>query len=85
MQTARVIGRAHATVKHPALDGWKLLLVQPLDAAGQPDADPVLTLDQLGASPGDAVIVTTDGKHVRQLVGRDDSPVRYATIALPDR
>lgn len=85
MQTARVIGRATATVKHPALDGRKLLLVQPLDASGRPDADPVLSLDEFGAAPGDTAIITTDGKHVRELVGRDDSPIRYATIALPNR
>lgn len=84
MQTARVIGRATATVKHAALDGWKLLVVQPLDARGGPDADPVLAIDPLGATIGSDVIVTTDGKSVRELVGRDDCPIRFATVALPD-
>ena len=84
MQVARVIGRARTTVRHAALDGWKLLLVQPLDASGQPDADPVLAIDPLGAAAGCEVVVTTDGKAVRELVGRDDCPIRYATLALPD-
>ena len=84
MQLAQVIGRATSTVKHPALDGWKLLLAQPLDADRRPDADPVLTLDQLGAAAGSTVVLTTDGKSVREMVGRDDCPVRYATIGLPN-
>ena len=84
MQLARVIGRARTTVRHAALDGWKLLLVQPLDAADGADGDPVLSIDPLGCSAGCRVIVTTDGKAIRQLVGRDDCPIRFATVALPD-
>ncbi|MFM8582025.1 MAG: EutN/CcmL family microcompartment protein, partial [Planctomycetaceae bacterium] len=37
MQLGQVIGRATATIKHPTLTGWRLLIVQPLDAAGGPD------------------------------------------------
>ena len=40
MQLAKVVGRATATVKHETLAGWRLLLVQPLDAAGKADGDP---------------------------------------------
>jgi hypothetical protein len=31
MQTARVIGYTTATMKHPSLTGWKLVILQPLD------------------------------------------------------
>ncbi|MCA9091665.1 MAG: EutN/CcmL family microcompartment protein, partial [Planctomycetaceae bacterium] len=37
MNLALVIGHATATIKHPTLKGWKLIVVQPLDARGKPD------------------------------------------------
>ncbi|RMF88249.1 MAG: ethanolamine utilization protein EutN, partial [Planctomycetota bacterium] len=30
MLAARVVGTATATVKHPTMQGWKLLVVQPV-------------------------------------------------------
>src|SRR5436853_307006 len=48
MQLARVIGHAVATVKHPSLTGWKLLLVQPLHERRTPDGDPFLAVHAVG-------------------------------------
>ena len=52
MQLGRVVGQAVATVKHASLAGWKLLVVQPLTAANQPDGEPLLVIDHLGAGVG---------------------------------
>jgi ethanolamine utilization protein EutN len=84
MQLARVMGRATATVKHPALQGWRLLIVQPLDAKNGPDGEPQLAIDNLGSGQGDVVMITTDGAAVRDIVGSDNSPLRYAVIGIPD-
>ena len=85
MQLGRVIGHATSTVKHPTLVGWKLVVVQPLDAAGCPDGVPLLAIDGLGSGRGDKVIMTSDGKGVREMVGADNTPVRWAVIGLVDR
>lgn len=84
MQTVQVIGNATSTIKHPALDGWRLLAVQPLDIENQPDGFPFLAIDNLGAGKGDKVFVTSDGKSIRGLVGRNDCPVRYAVQGFID-
>ena len=85
MQTARVIGRATATLKHPSLRGHKLLLVQPLMAdARSPDGYPLLVVDVLGAGPGENVLITSDGKGARELLGDDATPVRWTTIGIAD-
>ena len=84
MQSAKVIAKANATMKHPALDGWRLLLVQPLGINGDDDGEPQLVIDSLGSSIGDRVIVTSDGASVREAMGRDDTPVRYAIIGIDD-
>ena len=62
MQLALVIGTATATIKHPSLEGCKLLVVQPRLADGRtPDGDPLLAVDGVGAGTGETVLITSDG------------------------
>ena len=84
MQLGQVIGHATSTVKHPTLRGWRLVVVQPLGAAGTVDGDPILAIDQLGCSRGGQVMITSDGKTARELVGSDNSPARWVVIGLVD-
>ena len=49
MQIGRVVGHAVSTVKHASMNGWRLLLVQPLLANGGEDGEPLLAIDHLGA------------------------------------
>jgi ethanolamine utilization protein EutN len=84
MQIAEVIGRATSTVKHPSMDGWRLLIAQPLGIRGQDDGDPIIVIDELGSGRGDKIIITSDGKHVREMMKADNSPVRYATLGIAD-
>ena len=49
MQIAQVVGQAVATVKHPSMHGWRLLVVQPLAPDGKEDGEPLLAIDNLGA------------------------------------
>ena len=64
------------------IDGDELLAV--MDGKGQPDGEPVLTVDNLGAGPGMRVLISSDGKGARELVGSKDSPVRWLTIGVLD-
>jgi ethanolamine utilization protein EutN len=85
MLTARVIGNVTATVRHPSMKGWKLLIVQPLLVDGHsPDGDPVLAVDSLGAGTGEKVIVTSDGRFTRELLQSDSTPVRWSVIGIAD-
>ncbi len=84
MQLGKVIGHATSTVKHPSMNGWKLLVVQTLDAKDGADGEPVLVVDNLGAGAGERVMITSDGKAVSQMLGDDKSPVRWAVIGIAD-
>jgi len=55
MLLGRVIGNVVCTMKHPALDGHKLLIVQPLDRQGRDKGRPVVALDSVGAGAGETV------------------------------
>ncbi|MCH7686837.1 MAG: EutN/CcmL family microcompartment protein [Planctomycetes bacterium] len=84
MQLAAVIGHATSTVKHPSLEGWRMLIVQPLDARGHDDGDPVIAIDELGSGVGDRVMITGDGQSVREMMESKSSPVRWAVIGIAD-
>jgi microcompartment protein CcmK/EutM len=55
MQLARVIGDIVATRKEPAFDGIKLLLIQPLSAAGEDVGRPLVAVDAMNAGVGERV------------------------------
>ncbi len=81
MLIGRVIGHATATVKHRSLGGERLVAVQPLRSL---TTDPLLVLDRLGAAPGDLVVITSDGKGAREMVGDETSPARWSIAGLVD-
>jgi ethanolamine utilization protein EutN len=83
MQLASVVGTATSTIKHPSMNGWKLLIVQMLQADGRsPDGDPVVSIDSLGAAVGQDVIITSDGKGTRELMNSNNTPVRWSVLGI---
>jgi ethanolamine utilization protein EutN len=55
MQIARVVGDVVSTLKDASLSGLKLLVVQPLDPAGQPVGRTLVAADAAGAGVGEQV------------------------------
>ena len=84
MQLARVIGHATATVKHPSLEGWRLLIVQALGADKGDDGDPQIAVDKLGSAVGDEVMIAADGSAAREIMGAVATPVRYVVLGQID-
>jgi len=84
MQLAIVRGRATSTVKHPSLEGAKLLVCQLLGNEWQAVGDPILALDRIGAGQGDVVTITSDGLGLREMLNCDNSPARWWTLGIVD-
>ena len=80
----RVEGNAVSTIRHPSLQGWRLLICQPVNEEDQNLGLPILCLDCLGAGKHQRILVTSDGKSVREKMGDPHSPARYMSIALLD-
>jgi ethanolamine utilization protein EutN len=55
VQLARVLGEVVATMKDANLEGMKLLVVQPLSAAGETVGRTLVALDSVGAGVGENV------------------------------
>jgi ethanolamine utilization protein EutN len=84
MQLGKVIGHATSTIKHPSLRGWRMVIVQMLNLQRQPEADPVVAVDKLGSGLGQTVLLNSDGKGARELIGDEKSPVRWFVIGIVD-
>jgi len=80
MRTATIRGMATSIVKHPSLEGWRLLLAEP-DSG---DVPPQLVLDNLGAAVGQRVIISSDGAEARKMVGDELSPARWTVMGIMD-
>ena len=83
MQIGLVLGTATSTVKHPTFRSERLIVVQLQGVDGRPDGDPVLAFDRLGAGRGDRVLLTSDGRILQEMIGRD-TPGRWSVLGLPD-
>ena len=55
MQLARVIGEVVSTIKDSNLTGMKLLVVQPLNVAGEAAGRTLVALDSVGSGVGEHV------------------------------
>ena len=84
MQLGRVIGHATSTIKHRSLQGWRLVIVQPVNVRREPEADPIVAVDRIGSGPGNLVVLNSDGKAARDVVGDEKTPVRFFVIGLVD-
>jgi microcompartment protein CcmK/EutM len=86
MMLGRVEGTVVATAHHPAFDGRKLLIVQPLDEARRPAGASILAVDMVQAGIGDTVLVNREGNGNRQILKMGPIvPIRSCIVAIVDR
>ena len=83
MELARVIGRCVATVKYPTLEGVRLLVIQPVSAAGEPQGEPIFAADGMQAGPGDLVSWVT-GREAALALPNTYAPVDCAVVTIVD-
>ena len=84
MLLARVEGNVVATRKHPSLEGWRLLICQPINGAGQPEGSPQVAIDPHGAALHQRVLISSDGAATRKKVGDERSPARWMVVGIVD-
>jgi ethanolamine utilization protein EutN len=84
MFTARVVGEVVATIKHGDLAARKLLLVQPVNPAGQPSGAAQIAVDSVDAGLDDLVLVTDEGNSAAQVLRRPRGAVRTVIVGVVD-
>lgn len=84
MQVAKVIGTIWATRKEEALEGYKLLLVKPIDVLRDNEEQaPIVAADIIGAGVGETVIIV-GGSSARNAAGNVRLPVDATVVGIVD-
>lgn len=84
MNIGKVIGTVTSTMKHPAYEGKKLLLISYLNPDYSPIGKTVIAVDTVRAGVGDYVLVNREGNSTRQVLGKDAGPVLELVLAVID-
>ncbi len=83
MFLGKVIGSVVCTVKHPSIDGKKILVVQPLDRNGKPKGNPIVALDAVGAGAGETVYWAR-GREATLAWPGEEIPTEAAIVGIVD-
>jgi microcompartment protein CcmK/EutM len=81
-----VTGAVVATVKHPSMNGRKLLVCRPIDPrTGAVGGSELIAIDSVQAGPGDRVLVCDEGNAARLVLGDSTAPIRTMIVAIVDQ
>lgn len=83
MYIGKVIGNIWATKKYDALNGMKMMLMQPLNAEYKEEGSPIIAIDTVGSGPGEYVIYITASEAVIPLPV-DMAPVDASIVGIID-
>ena len=83
MELARVMGRVVASVKYTGLEGVRLLVIQPENADGESQGEPMVAADSLQAGPGDLVSWVT-GREAALALPKTFVPVDCTIVTIVD-
>ena len=84
MKLCRIEGSVHATVSTLDGKGGRILICQPINAAGRSDGPPLLALDRVSAGEGDLCLVMKEGGGTRIILEDERNPVQCLVIAVVD-
>jgi len=83
MKLGKVIGRVVSTVKVPAFEGLKLLLVQPVDEQLKAYGDPIVTVDTIRSNIGQ-IIYYEVSKEASMVLENLMNPCDAAIVGIVD-
>ncbi len=84
MVIGKVVGTVVTTISHPHYKNRRLLVIQPLGLAGQPQDGDFLALDNTHAGIGDTVLVNREGNGARQVLANPDAAVISVIVGIVD-
>jgi len=84
MKIGRVAATVVSTIKHPALDGRRLLVVDLLDLDGHATGKDLIAVDSVGAGAGETVLVLDEGNGARQVLEAPQAPIRAVIVGIID-
>ena len=84
MFLAQVTGEIVCTIQHADYEKRRLLLVDRLDAAGNPTGAYLVAIATVEAGVGDRVLIVDEGTGARQILGNSKAPIRSVIVGIVD-
>lgn len=84
MILGKVIGNVVSTIKLSVYQGYKILIVQPVNGNQEPQGESFLALDTVQAGVGDTVLVIDEGNSSRLIMNNSTAPVRAMIVGVVD-
>jgi ethanolamine utilization protein EutN len=84
MILGKIIGNVVSTIKLPVYQGYKILIVQPVNDKEEPQGKSILALDSVQAGVGDMVLIIDEGNSSRLIMNSSTAPVRTMIVGIVD-
>ena len=84
MHLGRVLGTVVATVKPPAMEGIKLLIVQPLDEHGEPAGRAVVAADAVRMAGTGELVYFVASREAAEAFEPSFLPIDHAIVGIVD-
>jgi ethanolamine utilization protein EutN len=84
MIMGRVSGTINSTINHEFYDGKKLMIVDKLNADGNPTGKYLVAVDSVEAGIGETVLVIDEGNSARQIIKDKEAPIRSIIVGIID-
>lgn len=85
MDIGIVIGNIVSTIKHPAYQNCKLMLVKNVDLHLDPVGTASVAVDSVDAGVGDIVLIANEGKSASDILKGKQLPVRSVIVGVIDK
>ena len=84
MKIGRVSGTVVSTFNSPIFDQRRLLLCDLLEEDGNPTGGYLIAVDTVGSGAGEMVLILDEGNSARQVLGRENAPIRAVIVGVVD-
>jgi microcompartment protein CcmK/EutM len=84
MILGKVVGTVVTTVSHPHFKSRKLLVIQPVEIAGEKPDDDFIAVDNTRAGVGDIVLINREGGGARQILNSPDACIIAVIVGIVD-
>jgi microcompartment protein CcmK/EutM len=84
MIIGRITGTIYSTINHKFYDSKKMMIVDKLNADGNPTGKYLVAVDTVQAGIGETVLVIDEGNSARQIIKDKAAPIRSIIVGIID-
>ena len=84
MIIGKITGTIFSTINHKFYDAKKMMIVDKINADGNPTGKYLIAVDSVEAGIGETVLVIDEGNSARQIIKDSEAPIRSIIVGIID-